>query len=738
MSVNQKTPEKFETLRQQAEKLIHGQPEKTAKDPDDILELIHELRIHQTELEIQNEELRRAQQEISDLQYKYEDLYEFAPCGYLTLNPKGIITQANLMAVKLLKTVREVLLRLSFTNFIEQAWEDAFFLARKKASLTGEKQSIQLPLKAKTDQPQWLQVEIEAERDENEELIQWRMVLFDVTLQKQAKEAYKQKATEMEALYIGTKLLLEEDPFEITARKIFNICCQLTGAKAGYVALLSRDGTENELLFLDSGGLPCDVDPELPMPIRGLRAEAYKDGKVVFDNDFSNSEWMQYMPDKHVTLENVLFAPLKENGKSVGLIGLANKTGDFNDKDVRTITGLADLAAIALKQSLTRRALKESQQQFLQSQKMEAIGTLAGGIAHDFNNMLGVITGNLSYALSQMKQNDALHDVLIDVQEAAKQAKNLTQQLLTFSMGGEPIKKVIQLNQLIQDSSAFVVRGGSSKCKFMLAPDLWRIEADSGQLNQVISNLVINADQAMPNGGVINIQSENFENDSHNELNLPAGKYIRISIQDQGVGIQEKYISRIFEPYFTTKQKGSGLGLATVYSIIKRHGGYIKVFSEIGKGTVFHIYLPASEKNVQEFEKKQSKPHVGDGKILIMDDQEAILKMAKRMLDRMGYNIEFALDGSEAIKKYRDAYLGQHPFDLVILDLTVPGGLGGTKTIIELLKIDSNVKAVVSSGYSNDPIMSNYADYGFCGVIPKPYSQEQLCEVLNKIFGENS
>ena len=370
-----------------------------------------------------------------------------------------------------------------------------------------------------------------------------------------------------------------------------------------------------------------------------------------------------------------------------------------------------------------------------QSRKMEAIGTLAGGIAHDFNNILGVITGNISYALSQIDQNEELYEVLIDVQDGAKKAQNLTQQLLTFSKGGEPIKKVINLNQVIKNSSIFMSRGIISKFKFDLAQDLWSVEADSGQFNQVISNLIINSDEAMPNGGIIIIQTENIQIESNNNFQLSAGKYVKISIQDNGIGIHEKYFTKIFEPYFTTKQNGSGLGLATVYSIIKKHGGHIDVNSQIEKGTIFNIYMPVTSKIIKKSVNIQKSKNGDKGNILIMDDQKPILKMVERMLNHMGYNTEIAFEGLKAIELYRSAYEAGKPFDLVILDLTIPGGMGGAKTVSELLKIDPKVKAIVSSGYSNDPIMANYQDYGFYGVIPKPYTKDQIEEVLNRILG---
>lgn len=371
-----------------------------------------------------------------------------------------------------------------------------------------------------------------------------------------------------------------------------------------------------------------------------------------------------------------------------------------------------------------------------QAQKMEAIATLAGGIAHDFNNMLSVIMGNISLSLAINNQDNEVYKLLSNALKGTEQAQKLTHQLLTFAKGGQPIKKIHNINKLLEESVEFILSGASSKCEFKLKNDLWAAEIDSSQINQAINNLIINANQAMPSGGIIRIITENIEIQGGNELSLIPGPYITISIEDQGIGIQSEHITNIFDPFFTTKHQGCGLGLATTYSIVKKHNGLITVNSEPGKGSVFRIYLPASIKNTDIIGINKQARHQGCGKILIMDDEELILDLAKKMFKIMGYETETASDGVQAIEIFSDAYKSKNPFDLVILDLTIPGGMGGVKTISELLKIDPNAKAIVSSGYSNDPVMAHYKDYGFCGVVPKPYTMNQLSEVLNKLFDE--
>jgi PAS domain S-box-containing protein len=384
-------------------------------------------------------------------------------------------------------------------------------------------------------------------------------------------------------------------------------------------------------------------------------------------------------------------------------------------------------------QDITHKKILE--RQLIQAQKMDAIGTLAGGIAHDFNNMLSVITGNISYALSLLDDEDReLKETLSDVEVGARQAQKLTQQLLTFAKGGHPIFKKCAIIPVISDAAIFACRGTNVRCDLNLPSDLWNVEIDPGQINQVINNIVINAVQAMPDGGIITIRGQNYEADKADSfLSLSQGRYVQISFQDSGVGIPKSYLSKIFEPYFSTKQKGSGIGLASVYSIIQHHHGHITVESKLEEGSTFVIYLPATTDEIAESAAPPCFSHKGQGNILIMDDLESVLQMSGRILKKLGYEPYFATDGAHAVKKYKEALESNNPFKLVILDLMVPGGMGGIETLQELKEIDPDVKAVVSSGYSNNPIMSDFQSYGFVDVIPKPYTISQVANLLNKI-----
>ncbi len=378
---------------------------------------------------------------------------------------------------------------------------------------------------------------------------------------------------------------------------------------------------------------------------------------------------------------------------------------------------------------------KKSEEELRKIERLESLGILAGGIAHDFNNLLTGILGNLS--LAQMAEGEDFLNILEEAKQASIQAKNLTQQLLTFSKGGEPIKGKVSIEDIIRESAEFSLHGSNVRCEFDFENNLWKVEVDKGQMSQVIDNLVINSNQAMPEGGKIHIKAENTILEKENLLYLPEGKYVKITLQDEGIGVPEEYLSRIFDPYFSTKQEGSGLGLATVYSIVQRHEGYITVQSKVGNGTTFFIYLPAIEEKIAKSGEKKAirRTLKGEGRILIMDDEKIVRRAVGGMLSRLGYTVESAENGEETISKYKEAMNSGKLFDGVILDLTVPGGMGGKKTIEKLLKIDPDVKAIVSSGYSTDPVMANYEKYGFKAVVAKPFDLKELNEAIEKVLG---
>jgi two-component system, cell cycle sensor histidine kinase and response regulator CckA len=382
---------------------------------------------------------------------------------------------------------------------------------------------------------------------------------------------------------------------------------------------------------------------------------------------------------------------------------------------------------------------KKIDEELQKMSKLESVGILAGGIAHDFNNILAAILGNISLARLGIGPGDEkLLKRLADAEQAVMRAKDLTYQLLTFSRGGTPIKKAMGIQKVLRESAKFALTGSGVKCQFSFAPTLFSVDIDEGQIGQVINNLVINSQQAMPDGGTIAIKAGNavFENGAmENGVFLAPGNYVRISIRDNGTGIAPEHTGKIFDPYFTTKQKGSGLGLATSYSIIKNHDGHITVESKPGSGTTFYIYLKASEEQPGPARRAvdHGMPAVRT-KVLHMDDEEMILQITKEMLENLGYEVETAADGNETIKKYVEARNSGVPFDIVILDITIPGGMGGKETILRLLEIDHGVKAIVSSGYSNDPVMAMFGQYGFAGVIAKPYRMAELNDAIKRVL----
>ncbi|WP_022666597.1 hybrid sensor histidine kinase/response regulator [Desulfospira joergensenii] len=404
------------------------------------------------------------------------------------------------------------------------------------------------------------------------------------------------------------------------------------------------------------------------------------------------------------------------------------KNGETKDIEFRG-TIMPDQRVLVSMADITEK--KSLEIQYEQAQKMESLGTLAGGIAHDFNNLLSGIYGYMD--LARLKTDDpGIKEYLEKAHKSSERAKGLTYQLLTFSKGGAPVKKVESLIPFLEETALFALSGADISCSFDLAEDLWMCDYDKSQMGQVIENIIINAHHAMPSGGKIEMKAENTVLREREHPGLGPGRYIKISVSDSGIGIPRNYLSRIFEPFFTTKQKGSGLGLATSYSIVKRHGGSIDVKSRLGEGTTFTLFIPASVRQGVENRDEIENLYQGHGKILIMDDEEMILEMLTDMIETMGFSVESTGDGVKALDVWERNAGGSQAFRAVILDLTVPGGMGGRETIQEIRRTDKDLPVFVASGYSEDEVMADPGAFGFTASIQKPFTVQDISRIFER------
>lgn len=378
------------------------------------------------------------------------------------------------------------------------------------------------------------------------------------------------------------------------------------------------------------------------------------------------------------------------------------------------------------------------EEELFKARNLESVGVLAGGIAHDFNNILSGLFGNIELAKRELTQNDEAYSYIETASMALARATDLTKQLLTFSKGSNPLLESVDLEQLIQNSVRFSLSGSNVKASVHLAEDLLQVKADQGQLSQVLANLTINAVQAMPDGGALTIEAKNIDDIAIEAAPNLSGSFVVLTICDEGLGISPKHIDKIFDLYFSTKQSGSGLGLASVHSIILRHNGYISVDSELGVGTCFTIYLPAevnSQKPIDKPSSNETELSVSAmGHILLMDDDEMVRDFSSTMLKSFGYRVDTATDGVAAIEQYIAAEKNGEPFDAAIIDLTIPGGMGGKEMVEKLLEIDPQAKMIVCSGYSTDPILADYTEYGFKGRLVKPFLMADLEAELSRVL----
>ena len=476
-------------------------------------------------------------------------------------------------------------------------------------------------------------------------------------------------------------------------------------------------------LQVDDIGLIADVNPALCTMTGYSREE-------ILTKRFVELVEMSFHPGRETLLDTVRLA-----GSLTALVDLKTKAGGIVAGEISATFAEMETRGnyFCFIRDITER--KKMEEELLRGQKLESLGVLAGGIAHDFNNLLTGIIGYIDLATKTVAAGDKVRTWLESAKKASVRAQNLTQQLLTFSRGGEPIKKLVSIRELIEESTGFVLSGSNVKCEYHFSGDLWPVNADKGQVGQVIQNIILNGAQAMPLGGIIRVQAENVIVDESDPVSLAPGDYVKMMFTDHGSGISRKDQAKIFDPYFSTKQSGNGLGLTICHSIVSKHRGTITVESKPGAGTTFAVYLPASRLAGHESEAMRSGGEMhGSGRVLVMDDEEQVREIVGEMLSHLGYEPGFARDGAEAIEMYQKALHNGSPYAAVIVDLTIPGGMGGKEAIVKLLRIDPGVKAIVSSGYSNDPVMAEYSVYGFSGVVTKPFDIEQLSAVLHGVI----
>jgi len=565
-----------QTLRQRAEEVFRGKAAGRAENvealsPAKMRQTLYELKVHQIELEMQNEELRRAQVELDITRARYFDLYDLAPVGYVTLNEEGLILETNLTAATMLGLAsRGALVNQPLSRFILKEDHDIYYLHRKQLFKTGKQQGYEIRMLRQDVSSLW--VRIEATRVQNADVAPTcRIVINDITIQKRMEE------------------------------------------------------------------------------------------------------------------------------------------------------------------------------ELLRAHKLESLGVLAGGIAHDFNNLMAIVQGYIDLALMDLPSGHVSRQRLLTAIRAVDKTKDLTSRLITFSRGGGPSREICDVAETLQDAVHSTVKGTEVRVKFDFMKNLWPAEVDDLQIKQVFYNLTTNAVEAMPKGGNLTIQAENSLVTAGEVLDLKEGSYLKITFADEGIGIPEELVSKVFDPYFTTKKMGArnglGLGLTVCYSVLKNHDGHITVNSHPGKGAAFVFYLPARadlavDPAADPDKGKAVKKTLSTGavRVLIMDDEHHIRAIERAYLERLGYEVTDVKDGQEAIDSYRKALQSGTPFDLVMLDLTVREGLGGRLAMEGLLKIDPSVKAIIASGYADDPVIENYGDYGFQGALTKPFKREGMEYLVENIL----
>ncbi|MGD9973482.1 MAG: PAS domain S-box protein [Desulfatirhabdiaceae bacterium] len=861
----------YNMAREKAREKVARLPENMkSMSPEEIQKMLHDLQVHQIELEIQNEELRRTQESLTLSRDRFAVLFHQAPIGYLVLDQNGIIREASDMFRQMTNADIKITLSRALVEFIEDSDRD-WFLSRFRSffnhpegknldvrliSAPGSVRFVRIT-GAKLTMPKSCRFP-----DHSSQLL---VSVSDITGQKQAETELKfalsealRRDRETQALLAASRAVMECAQFEESSRRIFDTCREITGAVSGYIAMLSHNGMENDVLFLESGNLACTVDPDLPMPIRGLRAEAYATAKVVYNNDFMNSEWVQYMPPGHVVMQNVMFAPLIIDKNVVGVIGLANKPTDFTEEDADIVGAMADMAAVSLRRIRAEEALQERERylssilettqdgfwvldtngriidvneayclmsgytrdellhmhirdlnvtetpnetieriervirngfEFFESRhrkkdgtvidvevsatwmggkicrfvsffrditerkrterklrwlhKANSLGVMAGAISHHFNNQLQVVIGNLEMAMEDMTPGSDNWDAMTEALKAARKTARFIGMMLTYIGQKSGKRDLLDLSDVCRQSLP-TLQDALPK-DISLDVDLPSsgpiIRADMHQIQQILGNLVSNAGEAIDEGpGCIHVSVKKISpSDIPSTHRFPLDwhphetEYACLEVSDAGVGINEKNIEKLFDPFYTTRFTGRGLGLSVVLGIVQAHCGAVSVQSEMGRGSTFCIYLPVSAEAVPAHPKNMnSTPLISHGKtILLVEDETAVRNMVRTMLSRMGFRVIEAKDGMDALALYR-----QHRDEIhcVLCDLTMPR-MNGWETLTALRSLSSDIPVILASGYDASDVMPGDHPERPDLFLGKPYRSTELKNALRQVMG---
>ncbi len=656
-----------------------------------------------------------SEREYRNLYEKFHELYANAIEGIFQSTPDGRVVGANPSTARILGYDSAEELVAAITDIPTQIYVDPEQRINfiRMMERDGRVLDYEAQMSRKDGSQIWVALHARAIRDRGGEIIGLEGSLVDITARKLAQDELKRHQEHLENLVQERTEALRENQ-----RILSTLMSNLPG-----MAYRCLDDDDWTMEFVSEGSR--ELFGYLP-------SELTRDRVVTFGE-------LIHPEDRDYVRKAVRSA--LEQGAAFQLLYRINTRGGEQKWVWEQGTGVPgrDGRTLAVEGFITDiTARKRMEEELLKTQKLESIGVLAAGIAHDFNNLLTTILGNISLAQLNTQPESKEFQYLKSAEEASIQARNLTRQFVTFARGGMPVKDAHPLPGILEDAVSLALTGSNVVCQTKLAGDLRSVNCDPAQIHQAIGNLVINARESMPDGGIIDIEASNICLNDNQVTGLEKGNHVRISIKDHGVGIRPEHLSKVFDPYFSTKergiQKGMGLGLTSAYAVIKQHGGQITIESVLGIGTNIHIYLPASEQERKESAAKHGPPPGPQkGRILIMDDDEAIRAMVVEMLAQQGFEAVCAKDGTEAVEQYEKAMLGGSPFDAVILDLTVRGGMGGREAIEKLLELDSSVKAIVSSGYSDDTIMSNFSEYGFKAAIPKPFRLHEVAGILSEI-----